>query len=334
MPPALVLMQPELYPVHFEAPTMARLRHLCTVVEPVPCVSLDDPQIETLRGDIEIVVTGWGSPRLAETALRRLPRLRLIAHTAGSVKSMIAPEILGSGVRVTHAAAANAIPVAEFTLATILLSNKRVPYWTEAYRRARTRLDKKTPEVRGHGNFGRTVGIVGASRVGRLVIGMLARHDLTVLLADPYVTGDAAAALGARLVGLDALLAASDIVSLHMPLLPETQKCIGARQLAAMRDGALLINTARGAVVDHAALEAELLSGRLDAVLDVTDPEPLPPDSPLWDLPNVILTPHIAGSIGNETRRMTATALDEIERFIRGEPLQHEVDLENWVRAA
>jgi phosphoglycerate dehydrogenase-like enzyme len=109
---------------------------------------------------------------------------------------------------------------------------------------------------------------------------------------------------------------------------------IDARRLALMRDGTTFINTARGALVDHPAIEAELVSGRLHAVIDTTDPEILPPDSPLYDLPNVLLTPHIAGSIGRETERMLALAIDEIERHARNAPLLYEVRAVDWDRIA
>jgi phosphoglycerate dehydrogenase-like enzyme len=135
-------------------------------------------------------------------------------------------------------------------------------------------------------------------------------------------------------MALDELLAASDVVSLHAPALLETHHQIDARRLALLRDGATLINTARGWLVDGAALERELASGRIDAVLDTTDPEVLPADSPLYEFPNVFLTPHVAGAMGTETQRMAALALDEIERFARGEPLRHAIRAEDLARIA
>ena len=128
-----------------------------------------------------------------------------------------------------------------------------------------------------------------------------------------------------RKVELDELLATSDIVSLHAPALPETRNMIGRDELARMARGVWLINTARGALVDTAALEDATRDGRINAFLDVTDPEPLPPDSPLWDLPNVVITPHIAGSQGNEVRRLGRQAVTEVERYARHEPPLHPV---------
>jgi phosphoglycerate dehydrogenase-like enzyme len=175
------------------------------------------------------------------------------------------------------------------------------------------------------GNFGKTVGIVGASRIGRRVIELLRPFQLDVLVSDPYLDADAARRLGVDRRELDELLAASDVVSLHAPALPSTRHMIDARRLALLRDGATLINTARGSLVDQDALVAELASGRIDAVLDVTEPEVLPPDSPLYELPNVVLTPHIAGALGVELRRLGDAAIDEIERYAAGEPFAHQV---------
>jgi len=184
------------------------------------------------------------------------------------------------------------------------------------------------------GNRGKTVGIVGASRIGRLVMERLGSFDLRVLVHDPFLGEPEAAALGAELCGLDDLLARCDVVSLHAPALPSTRHMIDRRRLGLLCDGAVLINTARGALVDHDALTDELVSGRIDAVLDTTEPETLAAESPLYDLDNVFLTPHIAGSQGRETGRMLDLALDELERLVGGEPLQHEVRLEDWERIA
>lgn len=332
---AIVVMPAETFELHFPAAQLERLHRLCRVLEPLPCLDLTDRSLAARLVDVELALTGWRSPHLGAALLELMPRLRLVAHTAGTVRNVASPALLRRGVRVTQAAEANARPVAEYTLGVILLANKAFLTFARAFADARgdfrPRQHRLTAAV---GNRGRTIGIVGASRVGRLVLELLQRHELELLLADPFVGHEDARALGARLVSLAELLRASDVVSLHQPLLPETRGSIGRAELASMRDGALLINTARGAIIDHAALVAELATGRIQAVLDVTDPEPLPADSPLWTMPNVVVTPHIAGSMGNEVERMTELALDEVERFVLGAPLQHEVTLEQWERLA
>jgi phosphoglycerate dehydrogenase-like enzyme len=176
------------------------------------------------------------------------------------------------------------------------------------------------------GNYHRTVGLVGASRIGRRVAKMLAGFDFTVLLSDPFVTRGDPVLAGAELVDLDTLMARSDVVSVHAPSLPETRAMIGARQFKLMKHGAGFINTARGAVVDEAAMIAELQTGRIHAVIDVTDPEIPEAGSPLYSLPNVFLTPHLAGAVGTERLRLGQLAIEEVERFVAGKAMEFEIE--------
>ncbi|WP_217208046.1 hydroxyacid dehydrogenase [Streptomyces sp. AC550_RSS872] len=291
-----------------------------------------DARVHAALAETEILLTGWGSPVVDAQVLDAAPRLRAVLHAAGSVKGIIAPGVWDRGLAVSSAAGANALPVAEYTLGMILLAGKDVIAASERYRTGRGfTIAEIQPDI---GNFGRRIGIVGASRIGRRVIELLRPFDFDVLLADPYVDQAEAAALGVRLLSLEALLRASDVVTLHAPAIPETDGLIGRAELAAMRDGTVLINTARGSLVDHDALVAELRTGRLTAVLDVTDPEPLPRDSPLFDLPGVFLTPHLAGSHGNEVRRLGLCAIAELERLLAGAPLLHRIDPSVLERAA
>jgi phosphoglycerate dehydrogenase-like enzyme len=263
----------------------------------------------------EVVLSGWGCPPLDALLLARAPELRAIVHAAGGVKGHVTDACWDRGLLVSTAAGANAEPVAEYTLARILLANKGAGRLAREYRARRAPIDliSEFPDV---GNLGKTVGIVGLSRIGKRVVELLRPFELDVLVSDPYVAGAAE---------LDDLLRASDVVSLHAPSLPSTRHMLDARRLSLLRDGATLINTARGALIDQDALVAELITGRIDAVIDVTEPEVLPPDSPLYDLPNVVLTPHIAGALGVEVRRLGDSALDELERYARGEPFAHPV---------
>ncbi|MEV0092135.1 hydroxyacid dehydrogenase [Streptomyces sp. NPDC050738] len=277
------------------------------------------PRIAAALAEAEVLFTCWGATPLTPQVLAAAPRLKAVVHAAGSVKHHITEACWERGLSVSSAAGANALPVAEYTLATILLAGKRVLHSAHVYRETRGGHDWHQ-EMGGAGNYLRTVGIVGASRIGRRVIELLAPFDLRVLLYDPYVTPAEAARLGAESVTLDALCTRSDVVSVHAPQLPATHHMIGSRQLALMRAGATLINTARGSLIDEPALLQELVTGRLHAVLDVTDPELPSPASPLYDLPNVLLTPHVAGSLGNELYRMTDQALDELERYASGRP--------------
>ncbi len=286
---------------------------------------------EALAG-AEVLLTGWGCPRVDAAVLDRMPRLRLVAHAAGTVKGHLDPVCWERGIAVTTAAAANAVPVVEFALAQILLAGKDLLGAAARYAAGAPRPPHE--DVPLVGNYGRVVGIIGASTIGRGVLERLRSFDVALLLADPTATADEAERLGAELVDLDTLMARSDVVSLHAPLLPSTVGMIGAAQLAAMRDGTTFINTARGRIVDHEALRRELRTGRISAMLDVTDPEPLEPGDELFGLPNVLLTPHIAGSMGNELHRMAALALDEIEHLAAGAPFRHPVHREDLARMA
>jgi phosphoglycerate dehydrogenase-like enzyme len=248
------------------------------------------------------------------------------------VRGLVTDACWERGLVVSSAAQANALPVAEYTLAMILLAGKGVFSLNRRYR-----FESAYPPVRdlrGLGNNGRTVGIIGASRIGRRVLELLRPFDLRPLLFDPYADEAQAGALGARLVSLEELLSASDIVSVHAPDVPATRGMLSGERLALIKDGGVVINTSRGSLIDQHALTRELLSGRLTAVLDVTEPEPLPTESELHDLPNVFLTPHIAGSVGNELERLGSTVVDEVEQFVAGRPLRQQVLPADLVRVA
>ncbi|MFI1976443.1 hydroxyacid dehydrogenase [Streptomyces wedmorensis] len=279
------------------------------------------PRVAAALAEAELLLTCWGATPLTADVLDRAPRLKAVVHAAGSVKHHITDACWDRGLRVTSAAAANALPVAEYTLAAILFAGKGVLRSAQRYAELRTE-DSWLTESTPRGNYRRTIGIVGASRIGRRVIELLRPFDCEILLYDPYATTPPP---GAELVGLDELCARSSVVSVHAPQLPSTYRMIGPAQLAAMPDGTTLINTARGSLVDETALLPHLVSGRLHAVLDVTDPELPPVESPLWTLPNVLLTPHVAGSLGNELHRMTDQALEEVRRYAVGEPFVEEI---------
>jgi phosphoglycerate dehydrogenase-like enzyme len=332
-PIAALAWAPRLCAGMFRAEHAERLASLCTLADPEPLASFDDARAAAILADAEILVTSWGCPRLDPAVLERAPALRAAIHCAGTVKGHVTPEVFARGIRVTSAAAANAVPVAEFTLAAILFANKRVLHMSRRYAEVRS-FRFWGEEFPDPGNFRKTVGIVGASRIGRLVIELLGPFDLRVLAHDPTLSDAEIRALGAEAAALDDLLSSSDVVSLHAPALEETRHLLDAGRLARLCDGAVLINTARGHLVDSEALERELVSGRIDAVLDTTEPEILPADSPLYDLPNVLLTPHIAGALAGERSRMVDLALDEVERLVQGRPLEHEVRAADWDRIA
>jgi phosphoglycerate dehydrogenase-like enzyme len=312
-------MEPAHFEVQFQQAQLDRLDRLVGLADPVSTDELDSPAVRRRLHDVDFLLTSWGCPPLTAERLAAAPRLRAVFHCAGTVRPLITDEVWRRQLLVTNAADENAIPVAEFTLAAIVFAGKKAPFLAQDARKHRD--DWSYVSRRGElTNRNRTIGVVGFSRVGRRVVDRLRTLDVTVLVSDPYADPARVAAAGARLVELPELLRASDVLTLHVPALGSTRHLIGAAELALLRDGATIVNTARGAVVDTAALERECATGRLDAMLDVTDPEPLPADSILYDLPNVMITPHIAGSLGSETRRMSDSAIDELERYLSGRP--------------
>lgn len=285
--------------------------------------------VEEAARRAQVLLTGWGTP-----ALRFLTAwepetfaVRLIAHSAGTVKYLVPLEALERGLRVTHANESLAEAVAEFTLGAIILARRQA--FTAAARMAANR--PQVPISRQHELGGSTVGIIGASAIGRRVMRLLQPFGVTLLVYDPYCTPETAAAHQASLVELPELMRRSDIVTLHAPVTPETIGMLGAAEFAAMKAGALFVNTARGRLIDHAALLAELQSGRIHALLDVTDPtEPLPPDSPFFALENCVVFPHMAAVTIETRRRQSSIIVDELLLYLKDQPIGFEVTRARW----
>ncbi|MFR9795657.1 hydroxyacid dehydrogenase [Streptomyces sp. MS06] len=307
-----------------DAESLAALGEICELTGPPVLDDLGTARARAVLAEVEVLITGWGCPPLDREVLAAAPRLRAVVHTAGSVRGHVTEACWERRIEVSSAAAANALPVAEYTLAMILLSGKQVLERARAYRSARSRPDALHTD-RSVGNHRRTVGILSASLVGRRVIELLHAHDFEILLHDPYVDTAEASRLGAEPVGLAELFARCDTVSVHTPLLPATRGLVGRGLIDSLRPGAVLINTARGPVVDQDALTEAVLAGRIRAVLDVTDPEALPPGHPLWRCENALLTPHLAGSEGNEWRRLADLAVAETARWASGAGFLHPV---------
>ncbi|MFF9563898.1 hydroxyacid dehydrogenase [Leifsonia sp. NPDC014704] len=291
-----------------------------TQISPRPVAAFDDAAGRKALSRAHVLITGWGAPPLTDEDLDAAPHLRYVLHAGGQGATLLPPSARDREIKVSNAGWVNAIPVAEFTLAMIILANKGTFQARRLYADRRDFIDREL-EFPTAGNVGKTIGIVGASRIGRIVIERLGDIEVDVVVSDPYLAADEAARLGVKLVDLDELMAISDVVTLHPPLNPSTTGMIGAEQLALMKNGATLINTSRGLIVDQDALLAELRTGRLEAILDVTYPEVLPRNNELYSMPNVFLTPHIAGSMGSEIRRMGNHVASELERIVQGQPL-------------
>lgn len=249
----------------------------------------------------DFIFSTWGMPQMNDEFLAETPALKAVFYAAGTVKGFVTDAGWDRGIIVSSAWAANSVPVAEYALATILLSLKRFWHFSRA-----DRSEGGWAEVRTiPGAYHSKVGLISLGAVGRATARLLEPFDLTLLAYDPLFPPKLASELNIGLVPLEELFRECDVISIHAPWIPETERMITGNLIASMKEGATLINTSRGAVVAEDEM-IEVLSRRpdLSAVLDVTHPEPPVKDSLLRSLPNVVLTPHIAGSMQRECERM------------------------------
>lgn len=268
------------------------------------------------------IITTWGSPRIEKDILDVCPDLAAVMHAAGTPKPVISDELIARNIRVTYSAIALGEGVAETALTMaisaikglfILPEHTAKGEWNECKRLARDFYDI-------------TIGIISGGFVGRHMIKLLQNFNVDVLLYDPFVSAEQAAEMGAVKAELNELLEKSDVISIHAPSIPATDNMLNASNLPLIKDGAVLINTARGSIIDEAALIEELKKNRFFACIDVTNPEPPAEDNELRTLPNVRLTPHIAGAIANGQKRIAKHICEELVRCENGETMRTELD--------
>ncbi len=317
----------------FRTETYERMLKLFDVTANGRDENFTSEEIVGKAGGMDAVVTGWGTPPLKEDFFEKADKLRIIAHSAGSIKGMLSRDvvdryILPREICVFSANGEIAYNVAEATVGYLIMTGRRFCDHITAIRTKDIWKDPGIPATPRTLN-GSTVGVVSASKVGVETIRLLQPFDLRMIIYDPYLPDWEAGRLNAEKVGLDELFERSDFVTVHAPLIPETIGMIGKRQLGLMKDGAVLVNTARGKVIDHDALFEELKTGRIMALLDVTDPEPLPPDSPLRKLPNVYITPHVSGAGSYGYLKIGDATLRALEDFFGERPVKGKV---NFIR--
>ena len=316
-----VLMDAPLRATLLSEKTMARLAEWGEVA----VNETDKAEKETVKQIIagaDIAITSWGVPQLDKEILDCAPNLRFVAHAAGSVKGIVSDELYARGIRVVSSARILSYGVSETALGLTICACKNVFAFNEEIHNGGWVEDYSViTEL-----FDITVGVVGCGFAGSHYIELLQAFGVNVLAYDPLLDEAAIAAMGAKKADLDTLLAESDVVSLHAPALDSTRHIINGRALSLMKDRAILINTARGALVDEEALAQALRGGKLKyACLDVTDPEPPAADSPLRGIPNCIMTPHLAGLANNGKLKIGAHVADEIGRFLTGGELVSEI---------
>jgi phosphoglycerate dehydrogenase-like enzyme len=273
----------------------------------------------------EVIFASWGIPAFSGAQLAQMPKLKAVFYAAGNVKKFARP-LLDRDVVLVSAWAINAIPVAEMCLSQILLSCRGYFRTVRQYREQKS-LDAKA--FWRPGVFGETVGLIGMGFIGTRLRELLKDYPLEVIAHDPFLTRERAQMLGVERVSLAELFRRAYIVSNHIPDLPSTQGALTGALFETMRDGATFINTGRGAQVVEADL-IRVLRARPDltALTDVTSPEPPEAGSELWTLPNVVMSPHIGGTIGDEVPRLADCAIDEFEAWAAGQPLRYQVTRE------
>ena len=280
----------------------------------------DPDAVVDFVGEAEIFVTHLAP--LSDGMMARLPKLRLVAVSRGGPVNVDMAAARARDIRVVNVPGRNASAVAEFTIGAILSETRLIRAGHEALRQGEWRGDLYRADRTGRELNEMTVGVIGYGNIGTRVVTLLRAFGCRILVADPYVQlkpedRDA----GVEQVERDALLAESDVVTLHARVTPETTGFIDAAAFARMRPGTIFVNTARGPMVDYDALYEALVSGHLGgAMLETFAVEPPPQDWPLLRLPNVTLTPHIAGASVRTVTFAAEQAAEEVRRFLAGEP--------------
>lgn len=284
-----------------------------------------DLHADNLR-DVEVIFATWGMPNLSADQLANLPDLRAVFYAAGNVKGFAQP-LIDNNIVLVSAWAINAIPVAEMALAQVLLSCRGYYRAMRGYSQAHDQSEAKA--FRRTGVFGETVGLIGMGMIGKRVSGLLLQFGFRVIANDPFLTEEQAGELGVERVSLEELFRRSHVVSNHVPDLPSTRDVLNGPLFERMREGATFINTGRGAQVVEGDL-IRVLKERPDltALLDVTLPEPPVAGSELWTLPNVWISPHVGGSVGDEVVRMADCVIEEFIAWESGKPLRYQVTRE------
>lgn len=280
----------------------------------------DADEIVDFIGDAEIMITQLAP--LSAGMLERLPDLKLVAVSRGGPVNIDMQAARRANVLVVNTPGRNASAVAEFTIGAILAETRLIRTGHESLRRGEWRGDLYRADLAGEELSEMTVGLIGYGEVGRRVVRLLKAFGCRILVADPYVQLSADDLRdGVIQTSLDRVLAESNVVSLHPRVTPETTKMMNRERFAQMKKGSYFINTARGPLVDYDALHEALENGHLrGAMLETFDVEPKPAESGLLHLPNVTLTPHIAGASVKTVRYAAGLAAEEVRRYLAGEP--------------
>ena len=297
---------------------------------------IDKENIEENREfltDCEFAFSTWGMPDFTEADIKKyMPSLKAVFYSAGSVQYFARP-FLNSGIKIFSAFAANAVPVTEYTFAQIILAAKGFFQASTNYKLLHRRSVAHAGTASG--NYECKIGLIGLGAIGKEVAKRLQSLDVEVLACDPFIPEETAKALGVTLVDMDTIFSECDVISNHLADKEELKNIFNYSLFRKMKKHSVFINTGRGNQVDEFALARSLILHPSRTFLgDVLKKESFPYSSPLFWCPNAILTPHIAGSMGNETQRMAHYMMDEFERLLEGKETKYEITLSQLEKMA
>ncbi|MDQ8183597.1 hydroxyacid dehydrogenase [Pelagicoccus sp. SDUM812005] len=331
LPKSIVIMDPLRLSSVYGPEQLSQIEEISELV--CPPLSKEDVAANPERmAEVEYLFGGWGMPELNTAFLESAPNLKGVFFSAGTVKPYVSDELWERGIVLTNAHQANAVPVAEYCVAAIILSLKLGWTYLRTLREKQS-WQRETTEIPGC--YDATVGLVSLGAIGFKTLELLKPFKVKPLIYSTSMSQAQAEEWGGEVVSLDEIFERSDVISLHTPLLPSTRGMIRGEHIRKMRHRATFINTARGAVVNQAEMiEAMRERPDLTALVDVTDPEPPADGDEIFKVDNIHVTPHIAGSLGRECRRLGQTAIDECKRYLAGEDLLYQVVESDLARMA
>ena len=290
--------------------------------------NLTTDEVVELAGDADVLITGWGTCRYSKADIEKMPNLKIIAHTAGSVSPVVTADAYETGVIVLSGNDCFAKSVAEGTLCYTLAALRRLEHYMAVMREG----GWKERVFSNRGLFGKKLGIVGFGAIARHFLNLIRWYDLEVLIYSSHLSNEEAAQYGARTASLEEIFTKCDVISIHASDTPKNKGLVTRELMAMMKPDALLVNTARAAVVDEPAMIEMLLDGKFYAALDVYGKEPPLPDAPLRKCKNALLIPHMGGPTIDMRGVIVGELCKDIKRWQKGEPLQNEIKLEAAVR--
>jgi phosphoglycerate dehydrogenase-like enzyme len=309
--------------LYFPPEVIEKLQSLGEIVWNDSEKEFSDEELREKLKDTDILFTGWGTETLGIEVLECADRLKMVAHAAGSVIPIISDYLFSKNIKIISGNNVFAESVAEAVIGFIISTLRHVPHFNNEMHKGNWKIGYT---VKTEGLLDQTVGLVGFGAISRELIKMLQPFRTHIIVHDPFVDEETLREYGVKkAASLDEIFAKSKIISLHVPRKPETYHLIDSRLLSMIQDGALLINTARGDVIDEKALEEELLKNRFKVFLDVYESEPLPRSSKLIGLDNAILMPHLSVSM-DRYKYVTLALIEDIQNYLEGRTLKNEIN--------